>query len=183
MACIECIQGVRAYDGTTANLTVRVTPHARTGRRIVPNIVSEDLLKPVNVLEDGLTSSRSTPIFCRVPRKMRSTELPVSMRALVTSYSPIPRTTRRGSLWGTSEPTGGWSARRVSLGSESSEIWSPPVAVGLVLKRRRRICWGRLVWPSELRAMIELMKSAAMGGAASGVGVGSPPGAPKVASS
>ncbi|KAF3500339.1 hypothetical protein F2Q69_00041115 [Brassica cretica] len=42
----------------------------------------------------------------------------------------------------------GWSARRVSLGSESSEIWSPPVAVGLVLKRRQRICWGRLVWPS-----------------------------------
>ncbi|KAG2292808.1 hypothetical protein Bca52824_039477 [Brassica carinata] len=139
-------------------------------------------------------SSRSTPIFCRVPRKMRSTELPVSMRTLVKSYSPIPRTTRRGSLWGTSEPTGGWSARRVSLGSESSETWLPPVAVGLVLKRRRRICWGRLIWPSGAvsaatkatnwsRAMIELMKSVAMGGAASGVGVGSPPGAPKVASS
>ncbi|KAF3549687.1 hypothetical protein DY000_02009120 [Brassica cretica] len=47
-----------------------------------------------------------------------------------------------------SEPTGGWSARRVSLGSESSEIWSPPVAVGLVLKRRQRIYWGRLVWSS-----------------------------------
>ncbi|KAF3486855.1 hypothetical protein F2Q69_00055359 [Brassica cretica] len=77
-----------------------------------------------------------------------------------------------------SEPTGGLSARRVSVGSESSETWSPPVAVGLVLKRRRRICWGRLVWPSGA-----LMKSAVMGGAASGVGVGSPPGAPKVASS
>ncbi|KAF3495284.1 hypothetical protein DY000_02055304 [Brassica cretica] len=33
------------------------------------------------------------------------------------------------------------------------------------------------------RAMTELMKSAGIGGAASGVGVGSPPGAPKVASS
>ncbi|KAG2264834.1 hypothetical protein Bca52824_071913 [Brassica carinata] len=138
-------------------------------------------------------SPRSTPIFCRVPRKMRSTELPVSTSTLVTSYSPIPRTTRRGSLWGTSEPTGGLSARRVSLGSESSETWSTPVAVGLVLKRRRRICWGRLVWPSRAvstatkaatsRAMIELMKSAVMGGAASGIGVGSPPGVPKVASS
>ncbi|KAF3521712.1 hypothetical protein F2Q69_00048311 [Brassica cretica] len=33
---------------------------------------------------------------------------------------------------------------------------------------------------SSSRAMIELIKSAAMGGAASGVGVGSPPGAPKM---
>ncbi|KAF3597673.1 hypothetical protein DY000_02024561 [Brassica cretica] len=47
-----------------------------------------------------------------------------------------------------SEPTGGLSARRVLLGSKSSETWSPPAAVGLGLKRRRRICWGRLVWPS-----------------------------------
>ena len=105
-----------------------------------------------------------------------------------------------------SEPAGGTSARRVSLGSESSETWSPPVAVGFVLKRRRRICWGRLIWPSGAvsaaskaaswslvvfwtsswrasRAMMELMKSAVMGGAASGVGVGSTPGAPKAASS
>ncbi|KAF2611803.1 hypothetical protein F2Q70_00009345 [Brassica cretica] len=35
---------------------------------------------------------------------------------------------------------------------------------------------------SSSRAMIELMKSVVMGGAASGVGVGSPPGAPRVAS-
>ncbi|KAL0673673.1 hypothetical protein Bca4012_001654 [Brassica carinata] len=47
-----------------------------------------------------------------------------------------------GAYWGV-------SARRVSLGSKSSETWSPPVAVGLVLKRRRRICWGRPIWPSE----------------------------------
>ena len=46
---------------TTTNLKVRVTPHARTGRRIVPSIVSEDPLKPVNVLEDGFMSPRSTP--------------------------------------------------------------------------------------------------------------------------
>ncbi|KAF3569940.1 hypothetical protein F2Q69_00061193 [Brassica cretica] len=34
------------------------------------------------------------------------------------------------------------------LGSESSEMWSPPVAVGFVLNRRRHIICGRLVWPS-----------------------------------
>ncbi|KAF2533227.1 hypothetical protein F2Q70_00031384 [Brassica cretica] len=42
---------------------------------------------------------------------------------------------------------------------------------------------ARLAVKSSSRAMIELMKSAVMGGAASGIGVGSPPGVPKVASS
>ncbi|KAF2533983.1 hypothetical protein F2Q70_00029315 [Brassica cretica] len=57
-------------------------------------------------------------------------------------------------------------------------MWSPPVSVGFVLNRRRRIIWGRLVWPFGA-----LMKSAGTGGVALGVGVGSPPGAPKVGSS
>ncbi|KAF3605389.1 hypothetical protein DY000_02049019 [Brassica cretica] len=38
--------------------------------------------------------------------------------------------------------------RTTGRGSESSEMWSPPVAVGFGLNRRRRIIWGRLVWPS-----------------------------------
>ncbi|KAF2586890.1 hypothetical protein F2Q70_00035743 [Brassica cretica] len=75
-----------------------------------------------------------------------STGLSDESSSLTHLFHPSPRTTRVET--DTSEPTEGWSAGRVSLGSESSETWSPPVAVGLVLKRRRRICWGRLVWPS-----------------------------------
>ncbi|KAF3599626.1 hypothetical protein F2Q69_00037392 [Brassica cretica] len=78
---------------------------------------------------------------------------------------------RSGPIWGA-------SAGRVSLGSESSEMWSPPVAVGFVLKRRRRIIWGRLVWPSGAVSAAKQL-AVRIGGSASGVGVGSPPEAPK----
>ncbi|KAL0855442.1 hypothetical protein Bca101_060595 [Brassica carinata] len=64
-------------------------------------MVSEEPLKPVIVLDEGFTPARSIPIFSSVARKIRSTELPVSINTLVTSYSPISRTTSKGSLCGT----------------------------------------------------------------------------------
>ena len=87
----------------TENLTFLVIPSAYTRKRIVPSMVSVDPLKHVSDRAEGAEgsmSSRLIPILTSVHLKMRSTELPVSTRTLVTVQSLILTSTRSESLCG-----------------------------------------------------------------------------------
>ena len=84
----------------TENLTFWAMPSAYSRKRIVLSMVSVDPLKPVSDRAEDFMSSRSIPILTSVHLKMRSTELPVSTRTLVTVQSLILTSTRSESLCG-----------------------------------------------------------------------------------
>ena len=84
----------------TENLSFLVMPSAYTRKRIILSMASVDPLKHISDHAEGFMSSRLIPILMSVLLKMRSTELPMSTRTLVTVQSLIPMSTRSESLCG-----------------------------------------------------------------------------------
>ena len=105
----------------TENLTFLVMPSVYMRKRIIPSMVSVDPLKPVSDRTEGFMSSRLIPILTSVVLKMRSTELPVSTRTLVTVQSLIPTSTRSESLCGMWTPAAS-SAEKVIGGLASGVV-------------------------------------------------------------